>query len=281
MKRENQIKRTRTVQDRSHEPDAERFPSDNSCDTIHSQNGENTMSTTLNFDSLYAAEIAKSTSDYGRYQELLREIAAGKPVPPENEILHICEQVGRDVTMLEEDVKWRQKRDKDTAEARREQEYKTAKREAVEALSKLSDGFQKVSDEYEKACWPHRCKIEEMDRKLHQVFYLRIRLPEDCRDPELHTELERMDSQESNQYLFDNLRKKREQLLVDIEDAQAKLKEKNFSPGRNEKTQQLKANIKDWQAECDRIQNQLDDMRQVDAEREKKRAEIHEAMIFA
>lgn len=281
LKREKQTNRAATAQHQLSELDVEQFPSNNSDSTIHSQKGENCMSTTMNFDSLYAAETTKSVSDYARYQELLRDIAAGKPAPANEEILALCERVGRDVAMLEEDVKWRQKRDKDIAEVHRQEEYKAEKEEANKALSKLNADFQKVREEYEKACWPHECKIAAMDQKLYQIFYLRLCLPEDCRDPNLHAELERLDSQSTNGYMFEKLKEKSEELRVEIEDAQRQLKEKTFTPDRSEKLQQLKANIKDMQAERERIQSQLAAMQQADATRDAEREKVREAMIFA
>jgi len=100
----------------SFEPGAELVPSVNPNDSTHSHNGEKTMS--INFDTLSKAEQQKSVDDHERYQDLLRDLAAGKE-RKESEILEILERVSRNVNTLKEDYEWRSKRDAMIAEVRR------------------------------------------------------------------------------------------------------------------------------------------------------------------
>ena len=191
MKQKKKTKRTEeSVQSQSPELDAEQVPSSVSDDSTLSPKGK---AMTVNFESLAKAEQLKSVADYERYQNLLRDLAAGKK-RDDAEILAICERVDRNVAMLEEDVKWRKRRDELIAVVRTEKEIEAEQKNIDSELTTLRLAFEKVEAEYEKKRWPLRAKYDQTKQQLHEIWMYRNELERDCRDPNLFDELEKLDA---------------------------------------------------------------------------------------
>jgi hypothetical protein len=97
-------------------------------DKINSNNEEKTM---FDFEALKVEEKNQFIKDDNEYQELLRSIAKNERKRSKQEVLRIIERADADVTQLEADVQWRQKRDKIIAEFKCVPEYRTKQEEGV------------------------------------------------------------------------------------------------------------------------------------------------------
>lgn len=235
---------------------------------------------TVNFESLAQAEKSQAVADHERYQELLRDLAAGKD-RDETEVLEICRRVDRNVAMLEDDVKWRTRRDNLIAEVRLKPQYESEQQEADTELAKLRAEFEKIEKEFEAKRWPLRCKYNRADERLQQIWMYCNELERDCRDQNIFDELEALSEQRSalNTYHFE---KKAEQIQQKITFSQQELDElPAFTPGRKEKKQELKARIKDLKMQYEKTQTEIAQMERKDAELKAREAELRESMIFA
>ena len=276
MKREKQ---RASAQTQSSESGVELFPSVVSNESLHSPIGENTM--TVNFENLSKAEQLKSVADYERYQTLLRDLAAGKK-REESEILEILERVGRNVNMLKEDYEWRSKRDTMIAQVRKEAEYQSDKQAADDELKKLSDEFDKIEAEYDNKRWVLYAKQNQAKEKLNEIDRYCKELRNDCRDPNLHDEIERLNQQSkaltSTRYLSEKAEEIRLQIVYrqqDIDMLPA------FCPGRNETVHRLKATIKDLQTRFEKVQLEIAEVEAKEKEIEAAKSKVYGRMIFA
>ncbi|MCL2348254.1 MAG: hypothetical protein FWC50_08325 [Planctomycetaceae bacterium] len=257
---------------------AERFPL-NTVDSIPSNAGEKTMS--INFETLAKAEQVKSIADYERYQNLLRDLAAGKE-REEAEILEILERVGRNVNMLKEDYEWRAKRDEQIAEVKREEEYSTRKVELLAKLKSLREEFEKVEAEYNATRNPIIWESNGLDQKIRNISGLRGELVKSCRDPHLHDEIGKLESQRhtyaSQEYLKEQSESIRRQLAFRQQDLKMM---PALCPGRIEKVASLTATIKELQARYDKIQLEIDNLDRKEREIEAEKRKVYERMVFA
>ena len=256
----------------------ERFPL-NTVDSIPSNTGENTM--TVNFETLAKAEQTKSIADYERYQELLRDLAAGKG-HDEAEILEILERVGRSVNMLKEDYEWRAKRDTMIAEVRNEADYR-AEQDAVNAEWKtLGEEFAKIEAEYDQKRWVLNARENRAKAKLNEVSRFRDELKQSCRDPHLYDEIEKLDRQRQSFESKNYLAKQKEDARLKLVFKQQELdRMPAFCPGRIEKVDNLKAIIKELQVRYDELQLEIDNLDKQEREIEAAKREVYERMVFA
>ena len=236
---------------------------------------------TVNFETLAKAEQLKSVADYKRYQELLRDLAAGKE-HDENEILEILERVGRSVNMLKEDYEWRAKRDTMITEVRKETEYQ-ADQQAIHAeLKTLSDEFAKIEAEYEQKRWALDTRYDQAKTKLREISRLRDELREGCRDPHLHDEIEKLNLQRqslvSKRYVMEQAEDARRRLAYRQQELD---KMPAFGNGRIEKIANLKAIIKELQTRYDELQLEIKNIDKMENEIEAAKRDVYERMVFA
>lgn len=235
---------------------------------------------TVNFESLLQAEKSQAIADHQRYLELLRDLAAGKD-RDEADILEICRRVDRNISMLEEDVKWRTGRDKLIAEVRLTEQYETELKEADAELDKLNEEFKQVETEHEEKCCPLHCKYNRAMEQLRQIRMYRRELENDHRDQNILDELESL-SEQKNWRRIQYLEEKSKELHRQISYAQQELADlPAFCPGRKERKQEIKARIKDLQVRYEKAQTEIAELERKDAEIKAREDELREAMVFA
>ncbi len=267
-----------SVQAQSFEPDVEQVPSVISDDFTLSSKGK-TM--TVDFESLRKLEKDQAVSDYDVYQDLLRKLSRGEESPDNPAILPLLERVGRSVDQLEEDYQWRVRRDKEIAIVKEGPALEAEKAELNERLGEMYAKVREAEKKYREESWPLEVRLNEIKEKLHWVMVHKIRLPNDCRDDNLHRRLEELGSRRTSSEYDRSLMDQSERLRRDIEDAQRKIKEMPFCSNRKERINDLKSEIKDMQHRWEMVQEQLETIRRTDAEISQESAAIHELMIYA
>jgi chromosome segregation ATPase len=236
---------------------------------------------TVNFETLAKAEQVKSIVDYERYQNLLRDLAEGK-IRDDAEILEILERVGRNVNMLKEDYEWRAKRDAMIAEVRKQAEYQADQQAADAELKTLREEFAKIEAEYDEKRWKLNAKYDHAKAKINEIQRFCSELVKDCRDPNLHGEIEKLESQRQNlgstRYLMDQAEQARLQIVY----RQSELDQMpRFCHGRDEKQMRLHAAINESQAQFDEIQLKIDSIDAKEKEIEAAKQEVYGRMVFA
>ncbi len=235
---------------------------------------------TVNFESLAQAEKSQAAQDYENYQNLLRDIAAGKD-RDENDILEICRRVDRNVGMLENDVKWRKDRDAMIAKVRMEEEYKAKQEEADMEWSRLNAEFKKIEAEYDEKRSPHRSMWYWTRERLQEIMIYRSELERNCRDQNIFDELEAL-SEQKNWRRIDHLKEKCKEIQRKIMFAQQELDElPALMHGRKEKKLEIKARIKDLQVRYESHMTEIAELQRKDAETAVREAELREAKVFA
>ena len=248
-------------------------------DSIPSSTGENAM--TVNFETLAKAEQLKSIADYERYQNLLRDLAAGKE-HEESEILEILERVGRSVNMLKEDYEWRAKRDTMIAEVRKEADYQADQQTINAELKMLGDEFAKIEEEYDQKRWVLNARYNQAKVKLNEISRFRSELKESCRDPHLHDEIEKLDIQWKNlpskRYALEQAENARLRIVYRQQDLD---RMPALCPGRWEKVANLQAIIKESQARYDELQLEIAGIGKMEKDIEAAKREVYDRMVFA
>jgi hypothetical protein len=246
---------------------------------MNSNNGEKTM---FDFEALKVEEKNQFVKDDNEYQELLRSIARNECNLTKQEVLRIIERADADVTQLEADVQWRQKRDKMIAEVKCVPEYRTQKEELSATLQKMWDDLQKVKDEYETKRYPLAYKHDQLDDKIRAAEDYRCDLFDTCRNKNLKLEYETLQQQWDNStenYLYERQRQIRDK----ISDAKSNYEraKTTITVDQNEKKRYYKEQIKSLDAEYEAIELKKSELAKKKAEHAAALEKLYEQMVLA
>ena len=205
------------------------------------------MSTNFNFADLQVAETEQAAADFGEYQKMLREIAAGSCRRTKPEILAVLKAVDRDVALLEEDVKKRAERDEMIREVGRAQEYEKEYEKTGKELDRVIAEFEKVEKAYKEKKWPLAHKRNSFQDKIRNIDRFRSKLIAECDDTNLILERERLEHQMSDPGGAE-LYKKQRDLASEIDTFERTLLNLPISRNGQEEKRELKALVKELQA---------------------------------
>jgi hypothetical protein len=246
---------------------------------INSNNGEKTM---FDFEALKVEEKNQFVKDDNEYQELLRSIAKNECQLSKQEVLRIIERADADVTQLEADVQWRQKRDKMIAELQCVPEYRTKKEELDVTLQKMWDDLQKVKDEYETKRHPLAYEYDQLDKKIRTAEDYRCELFKTCRNKNLKLEYETLQQEWDDRaecYLYERQRQIRDK----ISDAQSNYEraKNTITVDQGDQKRYYKEQIKSLDAEYEAIELKKLEIAKKKTEHEAALEKLYEQMTFA
>ena len=238
------------------------------------------MTNSINFSELAQSEKNQSIENEKRYQDLLRTLAGDGQKPDHAEILGICERAGRNVTMLEEDIQWRRRRDSLIEEYLKEPQYRAEIEEIKTVMRKLYSEFAKIEEKFYAEYRPYDYKIDSIKQKLHWIMIYERELLNDCRDPNLFAELKSLDSKTSGRQTVE-LERIIENLDARMRSVKQKLDETPILKALYAETAELRKQYKELKQQYEMYQSELSALNLQDAEIEKQRMDIQRRMILA
>ena len=213
------------------------------------------MPTNFDFASLQTAQTEQAAVDFGEYQKMLREIAAGTCKRSKAEILAVLKAVDRDVNLLEQDVKKRTERDEMIAETKKVKEYEAEHKKADEQLDRLIADSKKVEEAFEEKKWPLVYKCDALQKKLRDIDGFRRKLIVECDDDRLIDERSQLEHQ-LNDPAEANLYRKQRELANEIGTAEQTLKTLPITRNHHDESQTLKARLKELKARYENSERQ-------------------------